>query len=75
MHFQSKKVKIVTEKGTRRYSAGIRMATMALLISIVFMIVNKFISIQKVPIKVKAEDFKNRITTPANIGLNTILLS
>ncbi|MEP7320424.1 MAG: hypothetical protein ABI761_00845 [Saprospiraceae bacterium] len=43
----------MTEKGNKRYATGVRMDTIALLISIVLMMANKFITIEKVPAKVK----------------------
>jgi hypothetical protein len=44
---------VITEKGNKRYATGVRLATIALLISIVLMMANKFIAIEKVPTKVK----------------------
>jgi hypothetical protein len=44
---------IITEKGNKRYATGIRLATIALLISIVLMMANKFIIIEKKPTKVQ----------------------
>ena len=44
---------IITEKGNRKYANGIRLATIALLISIVLMMANKFITIEKKPTKVQ----------------------
>lgn len=44
---------IMTERGNKRYTTNIRMATIGLLISIVLMMANKFIEIEKVPMKVK----------------------
>jgi hypothetical protein len=43
----------ITEKGNKRYANGIRLATIALLISIVLMMVNKLIVIEKQPTKVQ----------------------
>ena len=43
---------IMTEKGNKRYATGVKMATIALLISIVLMMASKFITIEKVPMKV-----------------------
>jgi len=43
----------ITEKGNKRYATGIRVATIALLISIVLMMANKFFKIEKVPTKVQ----------------------
>ena len=44
---------ILTEKGNKRYARGVRLATIALLISIMLMMVNKFIAIEKKPAKVQ----------------------
>ncbi len=44
---------IITEKGNKRYATAIRLVTIALLISIVLMMANKFIDIEQVPTKVK----------------------
>jgi hypothetical protein len=43
----------ITEKGNKKYYNGIRLATIALLISIVLMMANRFIDIEKGPTKVK----------------------
>ena len=43
----------ITDKGNRRYANGIRIATIALLISILLMMANKFIAIEKKPTKVQ----------------------
>ena len=44
---------IITEKGNKRYAIGIKLVTIALLISIVLMMANKFIAIEKKPTKVQ----------------------
>ena len=44
---------IITEKGNKRYATGIRLATIALLFSIVLMMANRFITLEKEPTKVK----------------------
>ena len=44
---------ITTEKGNKRYANGIRLATVALLISIVVMMTNKFFIIEEKPTKVQ----------------------
>lgn len=44
---------ITTEKGNKRYANGIRLATVALLISIVVMMANKFFIIEEKPTKVQ----------------------
>ena len=44
---------ITTEKGNKRYANGIRLATIALMMSIVLMMANKFFTIEKAPTKVQ----------------------
>ena len=44
---------MITEKGNRRYAKGIRLATIALLMSIVLIMANKFFTIEKAPTKVQ----------------------
>jgi Na+/melibiose symporter-like transporter len=44
--------KKTTEKGNKRYSRGVSLTIIALLFSIVLILVNKFIGIEKVPVKV-----------------------
>ena len=44
---------IITGKGNKRYASGIKIATVALIISIVLMMVNKFLTIEKEPTKVE----------------------
>jgi hypothetical protein len=51
---------LITEKGNKRYANGIRMATIALLISILIMMANKFINIEKKPTKVQVVDIMLR---------------
>jgi hypothetical protein len=43
----------ITEKGTRLYSRGVGLTTIAIFISIVLLMANKFITIEKVPAKVQ----------------------
>jgi len=50
---------IITEKGNKRYSRGVSLTIIALLFSIVLILVNKFIRIEKVPTKVQVVDMKN----------------
>ena len=44
---------IITQKGNKRYANAVNLATIALFISIVLMMANKFISIEKKPTKVE----------------------
>ena len=44
---------VITKKGNERYSTGINLTTVALLASIVLILANKFIDIQKEPAKVQ----------------------
>lgn len=48
---------IMTKRGNKGYATGIRMATIGLPIFIVLMMANKFIAIEKVPMKVKVVTF------------------
>jgi hypothetical protein len=48
-----------TEKGNKRYARGIRLATIALIMSIVLMMANKFISIEKKPTRVQVVSMVN----------------
>jgi len=50
--------KLITEKGNKRYSAGVSFTIIALLLSIVLILVNKFIGIEKVPAKVEVVNIK-----------------
>jgi len=43
----------VTEKGNKRYTLGVNLITIALLISIVLLLANQFIKIEKAPTKVQ----------------------
>ena len=44
---------VLTEKGNRSYTRGVRLTTIAIFLSIVLLLANKFISIEKVPAKVE----------------------
>ncbi|MEP7377899.1 MAG: hypothetical protein ABI675_31160 [Chitinophagaceae bacterium] len=44
---------IITEKGSKRYATAIKLVTIALIISIILMMANKFITIEKEPRKTK----------------------
>jgi hypothetical protein len=50
--------KIITERGNKRYSRGVSLTIIALLFSIVLILSNKFIRIEKVPTKVQVVDMK-----------------
>ncbi len=52
---------IITEKGNKRYNTGVRMTTVALLISIVIMMATKFIIIEKAPTKVQVVNINKMI--------------
>jgi hypothetical protein len=47
------KNKIITEKGNKRYMIGVNLATLALLISILLLLADQFIKIEKGPTKVQ----------------------
>lgn len=48
-----RKNKIITEKGNKNYTTGVRLTTMALIISIVLLFANQFFKIEKTPTKVQ----------------------
>ena len=50
--------KIVTERGNRRYSKGVSLTIVALLSSIILILANKFVTINKAPTKVQVVNFK-----------------
>jgi hypothetical protein len=50
--------KIITEKGNKRYSRGVSLTIIALLFSIVLILANKFIGIEKAPAKVQVVNIK-----------------
>jgi len=50
--------KTVTEKGNKRYSKGISLTIVALVSSILLILVNKFVPINKAPTKVQVVDVK-----------------
>jgi Na+/melibiose symporter-like transporter len=50
--------KVVTEKGNRKYSKGVSLAIIALLSSIVLILANKFVTINKAPTKVQVVNIK-----------------
>lgn len=47
------KNRIITQKGNKRYTTGVSLTTIAILISIVLLLSNKFITIEKVPAKIQ----------------------
>jgi len=50
--------KIITEKGNKNYTTGVRLTTIALLISIVLLFANQFIKIEKAPTKIQVINIK-----------------
>jgi hypothetical protein len=52
------KNKIITEKGNKNYTTGVRLTTIALLVSIILLFANQFIKIEKTPAKVQVINFK-----------------
>jgi len=57
------KNKVITEKGNKNYTTGVRLTTVALLISIVLLFTNQFFKIEKTPTKVQVVNVKK---TPGN---------
>jgi hypothetical protein len=49
---------IITEKGNKRYSVGVKLTIIALLFSIILIMANKLIGIEKVPTKVEVVNIK-----------------
>jgi len=52
------KNKVITEKGNKNYTTGVRLTTVALLISIVLLFTNQFFKIEKKPTKVQVVNVK-----------------
>lgn len=50
--------KIITEKGNKRYARGVSLTIIALLFSILLILANKFITIEKAPTKVQVVNVK-----------------
>ncbi len=56
---------ILTEKGTKSYSRGVGLTTIAIFISIVLLLANKFIAIEKVPAKVQIVNNHKKVQNKA----------
>jgi len=65
------KNKILTEKGSKSYSRGVSLATIAIFISIVLLLANKFISIEKIPAKVQIVVFFKPPENNSGVGYST----
>lgn len=52
--------KIVTEKGNKRYDIGVKLTTIALILSISLILINKFVMIEKAPAKVQVVNNSTR---------------
>ena len=52
------KNKGITEKGNKNYTTGVRLTTVALLISIILLFANQFIKMEKAPTKVQVINIK-----------------
>ena len=50
--------KLITEKANRNYTKGVKITTIALLISIILLFANQFIKIEKTPTKVQVVNIK-----------------
>ena len=48
-----RKNNILTEKGSRSYSRGVGLTTIGIILSIILLLVNTFIAVEKAPAKVK----------------------
>ena len=60
----------ITEKGNKKYAIGIRLTTIALLISIILMMSNKFYKIEKPPTKVRVISILNKKNSLATVYSN-----
>jgi hypothetical protein len=67
-----KKNTLLTEKGNRSYSRGVALTTIAIIVSILLLLVNKFIAIEKAPSKIKIVTTTNQ---PQNSENNRSLLN
>jgi len=65
--------RIVTERGSKRYSKGVSLTIIALLSSIVLILVNKFVSIDKIPTKVQVVNVKNTAATKLKNGSDSVV--
>ena len=66
---------IVTEPGNRRYSKGVSLTIVALLSSIVLILANKFVTINKAPTKVQVVNVKKLTgNSMANDSINSLPL-
>ena len=59
----------ITERATKRYTYGVSLTTVAILVSIILLLSNKFITIEKVPAKVQVVNIgkiptKNLVINP-----------
>jgi hypothetical protein len=70
------KNKIITEKGNKNYTKGVKFTTIALLISILLLFANQFIKIEKMPTKVQVVNIKKISeddSTSFHLNVNPIL--
>jgi len=58
---------VLTEKGTRRYSRGVGLTTVAIFLSIVLLLANKFIAIEKVPAKIQIVNGHKKILNTSTV--------
>ena len=63
---------IITEKGNRKYSKGVSLTIIALLCSIVLIMVNKFIGIEKPPTKVQVVNIKKATSSQIKDSINAL---
>ncbi len=54
--------KVITQKGDKRYIIGVRLTTIALISSIVLIVANKFIIIEKAPTKVQVVNLSKMLS-------------
>ena len=66
------KNKVITERGNRYYTTGVRLTTVALLVSILLLFANQFIKIEKTPTKVQVINIKK--SPGKNDSINGLLI-
>lgn len=70
------KNKLITGKGNKRYTYGVGLTTVAILIAIILLLSNKFITIEKVPAKVQVVNINkmplNNLAVDSSVTKNII---
>jgi hypothetical protein len=70
------KNKVITEKGNKNYNKGVKLTTIALIISIILLFANQFFKIEKTPAKVQVVNVKKiPESNPTNDTLNEHMIT